>query len=163
MRIGTSSRAILNRKRAFTLVEVVMAAALVALVYGGIINAYILTARRAEWSGYSLAAQALSIRQLETAHSARWELLDVTSGNVRDEILNNGTAFTNYSVTLLDLPLSSSITNKWMATNWFTISTNSDATAYTKTVFKTLRSDVVWAFQKNLYTNSIQTYIAPDE
>ena len=163
MRIGTSSRAIANRSQAFTLVEVVVAAALIALVYGGVINSYILTARRAEWSGYSLAAQAISIRQLETAHTATWLLDDVSLGNQRDEIQYDGANFTNYSTVILDLPISLSNTNKWMATNYFTISINADAAAYGRNNYKMLRSDVCWQMKGKTFTNTVVTYIAPDE
>jgi len=163
MRIGISARTIKNRSQAFTLVEVVVAAALIALIYGGIINAYILSARRAEWSGYSLAAQSISIRQLETAHAASWDLFDANAGNIRDEIQYNGGSFTNYSTVILDLPISLSNTNRWMATNYFTLKTNSDATAYGLTMYKVLRSDVCWQIRGKTFTNSIETYIAPDD
>ena len=163
MRIGTSSRAIANRSQAFTLVEVVVAAALIALLYGGVINAYILTARRAEWSGYSLAAQAISIRQLETAHSASWWLDDVNNASLKDEINYNANSLTNYSTVILDLPISSSNTNKWMATNYFTIKINSDSIAYGRTNYKMLRSDVCWQMKGKTFTNTVVTYIAPDE
>ena len=163
MRIGTSSRTIVNRSQAFTLVEVVVAAALIALVYGGIINAYILSARRAEWSGYSLAAQAISIRQLESAHMASWLLDDVSLGNQKDDIQYNGNSFTNYSTVILDLPISSSNTNKWMATNYFSITINADAAAYGRNNYKMLRSDVCWQMQGRTFTNTVVTYIAPDE
>src|SRR5215831_12000479 len=48
--------------RAFTLAEVVMCIAIVALMFGGIIAAYIQGAYRAEWAGYNLAAQSLAMQ-----------------------------------------------------------------------------------------------------
>lgn len=163
MRIGVPSRTIVNRSLAFTLVEVVVAIALIALLYGGVINAYVLTARRAEWSGYSLAAQAISIRQLETAHAASWLLDDVSLANRKDELQYDGNFFTNYSTLILDLPISLSNTNRWMATNYFLLKTNADASAYGVITYKMLRSDVCWQMKGKTFTNTVVTYIAPDE
>ena len=56
---------------AFTLAEVVVAIAIMAFVFGGLISAYVQATRRAEWSGYSLAAQAMAIQQLEQACAGR--------------------------------------------------------------------------------------------
>ena len=47
------------RVAAFTLTEVVVCVFIMMLLFGAIITSYIQTSYRAEWSGYSLAAQAL--------------------------------------------------------------------------------------------------------
>ena len=44
---------------ALTLVEVVLSTAIAAMTVSGILYGYTQSAKRAEWSGYSLAAQAL--------------------------------------------------------------------------------------------------------
>lgn len=87
MRIAISSRAAWIRSCAFTLVEVVVAAALVALVFGGIINAYILSVQRAEWS----------------ARAAKW---DTSLGAQVDQILIGSNGFPAMTTTILDLPIS---------------------------------------------------------
>jgi hypothetical protein len=45
----------------FTLTEVVVAIAIATLSFGGVIYGYVLTADRAQWSTYSLAAQSLGM------------------------------------------------------------------------------------------------------
>jgi type II secretory pathway pseudopilin PulG len=87
MRIIISSRAAWIRSCAFTLVEVVAAAAIVALVFGGIINAYILSVQRAEWS----------------ARAAKW---DTSLGAQVDQILIGSNGFPAMTTTILDLPIS---------------------------------------------------------
>src|SRR5262245_42589083 len=85
------------RQNAFTLVEVVMSVFIMMLVFSGIITCYIQNAYRAEWSGYSLAAQSAACQVLEKAKGATW---DVAAG--KDEIASLPT---NY-VSTLDLPIS---------------------------------------------------------
>src|SRR5256885_420469 len=58
---------------AFTLAEVVVCLAIVALLFGGIITGYMQGAYRAEWAGYNLAAQAQALQQLEQAKAAMWD------------------------------------------------------------------------------------------
>jgi prepilin-type N-terminal cleavage/methylation domain-containing protein len=59
--------------RGFTLVEVVIALGIVTLLFSGILTAYIQSGRQAEWAGYSLAAQAIGVQQIEQARSAVWD------------------------------------------------------------------------------------------
>src|ERR1035437_8503854 len=59
--------------RGFTLVEVVVSLGIVTLLFSGILTAYIQSSRQAEWAGYSLAAQAIGIQQIEQARSAVWD------------------------------------------------------------------------------------------
>jgi type II secretory pathway pseudopilin PulG len=58
---------------AFSLVEVVISVAILALCLGGIVYGYVLQAHRAEWSAYSLAAQSLASQAIEQARSAQWD------------------------------------------------------------------------------------------
>ncbi|MGZ8939897.1 MAG: prepilin-type N-terminal cleavage/methylation domain-containing protein, partial [Limisphaerales bacterium] len=48
--------------RAFTLIEVVVSTAIAAMVISGSIYGYTLSAQRAQWSSYSLAANSLAIQ-----------------------------------------------------------------------------------------------------
>ena len=53
------------RVAGFTLIEVVISTAIVAVVFGGIMTSYIQSGMRVQWSGYSLAAQGLAIQQMK--------------------------------------------------------------------------------------------------
>src|SRR5882724_3142758 len=100
----------------FTLAEVVVCIAIVALVFGGIISGYIQGAYRAEWAGYNLAAQALAMQQLEQAKAAMWD----SSHNEFTNILLQTWA-------VMDLPING--TNKVCATNYVQVTTNTVSTS----------------------------------
>ena len=136
---------------AFTLVEVVMAIAILALVFGGIILGYVQTLNRAEWSAYSLAANSLAQMKLEQVRSAKWDTLavppvdNVTQANFPPQ------------VEILDVPISGD--NFVLATNFTTIAETS-----TDPPYRAVQVDCVWAFHNGrVFTNSIVTYRAPDQ
>ena len=141
------------RTAAFTLVEVVVSVFIILLIFAGIITAYVLTSYRAEWSGFSLAAQAAAVQQLESAKCAVWD----PSGNPpRDEI----TLLPRVTSVLLDLPVTG--TNTVYATNYTTV------TLLTNGVYSNymVRVDTAWPFRwKNqvvTFTNTVVAYYAPD-
>jgi prepilin-type N-terminal cleavage/methylation domain-containing protein len=140
----------------FTLAEVVIALAISVMVFSGIIAGYVQSSRRAEWTGYSLAAQALSIQQLEQARAAKWDVLSVPAV---DEITN--LPLVNWSI--LDLPVSGS--NVVYATNFISIKTVSVATNPPEAV-RMVKVSTVWPFRKGrattYYTNTLANYYAPD-
>ncbi len=82
----------------FTLTEVVIAMAVLAIVIQGVIYGYIDSSRRAEWNGHSLAAQSLASQGVEQARAAKW---DPQAWPVVDEL--PPTKFVE--VATLDLPL----------------------------------------------------------
>jgi prepilin-type N-terminal cleavage/methylation domain-containing protein len=138
--------------RGFTLAEVVMAMALIAFVLSAMILGYVAATRRTEWSGYSLAAQALAIQQLEQARSAKWDVL--SSPNVCEITNIPTTTWAN-----LDIPYSGE--NFVRATNFATIrqvslNANPPVSVYL------VKVDTVWEFQGRLQTNTIANYFAPD-
>jgi hypothetical protein len=139
--------------RAFALPEVLICLVILVLVYGTTISAYIVTDRRAEWSGYSLAAQGLSIRQLEEARAAKWD----TQGSVPVDYSTNvpTTTWTN-----LDIPYQG--TNRIYATNFTTISTINVSTNGALIQVHMYRVDTVWLWRNKLFTNSIATYRGPN-
>jgi len=176
-----------RRVSAFTLVEVIMAIGLIAFVFGGIIVAYTQATRRAEWSGYSLAAQALAVQQLEQARSAMW---DPTFQGGKNDLTNlsawptsrvstggwstNGGAgyqwwsVSGYSWTNLDIPIAGT-NNLVRATNYWTV--RSVFAVYSNQIFypspiQIVKVDTVWPFTKGkttkLFTNSLSSYFAPD-
>jgi len=152
MRIVIPSRAAWIRSCAFTLVEVVVAAAIVALVFGGIINAYILSVQRAEWS----------------ARAAKW---DTSLGAQVDQILIGSNGFPAMTTTILDLPISITTSNAVRVTNYLSLVNITLPASYTKMYssgstnpyVKMLRSDTVWPFKGKMFTNTVATIIAPDE
>ena len=141
------------RTAAFTLAEVVICVAIMMLVFGAIITAYIQTSYRAEWTGFSLAAQAAGVQQLESVRSAVWDPLQIP---VKDEIQ----LVPSVTSVLLDLPVTG--TNTVYATNYMTISMVRNGVYSNYFV----RVDTVWPFRwankVNYFTNTIADYYAPD-
>ncbi len=135
---------------AFTLVEVVVASLLAAIMVAGIIYGYTQSAERAEWTGQSLAAQALAVQRAEQTRAAKW---DTEAGVDRLQSTNFPT-----QITILDLPVSG--TNVVYATNFTTISNVS----VTPPLLKMIRVDCVWMFMRRgrVFTNTVVTYRAPD-
>lgn len=157
-----------SRFKAFTLVEVVVALAIAALVLGGILNAYIQAGTQTEWAGYSLAAQSIGIQAIEQARSAVW---DNSIG--KNELTNMYlTAWSydagskigrGYSTRVLDVPTSG--TNVVMATNFVTVKMLT-LTGASQVQIQMISVDTVWLFRdyrgRRLMTNQIATYFGPD-
>ena len=155
---------------AFTLVEVVIAALIVGLVFGGIINCYIQSGMRVQWTGYSLAAQNLAMEVLEQAKAARW---DPTSGqnqllsmNLTATNYNSGTStYTGRSTGILDVPYAG--TNFTLATNYVTVQLISGVGNQTNVAVEFVRVDTVWPFFMRstnlLFTNTVATIMSPDD
>jgi prepilin-type N-terminal cleavage/methylation domain-containing protein len=145
-----------NSKRAFTLIEVVTAIALAALVFGSILVAYTQAAKRAQWSGLSLAAEAYAMQSIEQARSA---IYDPAQSPVVNEIL----LLAGTTSGKLDIPISK--TNIVYVTNTVTITMLTNA-ANTQVNYQMVRVQTVWPFRwgstTRYYTNVICTYCAPD-
>ena len=159
-----------NRSSGFTLAEVVVSIAVVGLAFGGILAGYIQTARRAEWSGYSLAAASFGVQQLEQARSAVWdtslnknELIDLNLINLQ---YNSGTkTATGYSPGVLDLPYAGN--NVVRATNYVTVKRfYFNSAANPPVELQMVQVDTVWPFTvgkgTRYFTNTAATYFAPD-
>jgi type II secretory pathway pseudopilin PulG len=139
-----------SRLAAFTLIEVIVSAAVSAITIGGIIYGYVVSAQRAEWSAYSLAAQSMASQRLEQTRAAQW---DTAASPIIDQLVS-----TNFPIqtNILDIP--SSGTNYVWATNYTTITTISASAPFLRCV----RVDCVWPFRTKRYTNTVITYRAPD-
>ncbi len=157
-----------RKSHGFTLAEVSIALAIVMMIFTAIILAYTQATYRAEWTGYSLAAESLATRQIEQARSARWD--PATQSGQPNEIYNipllnsnltAGGVYTGYTWTNLDLP--SSGTNIMYGTNFVTIQPVTGTGSASNIM---VRVDSVWKFRwrttTRLYTNTIATYLAPD-
>jgi prepilin-type N-terminal cleavage/methylation domain-containing protein len=156
LEMNTPKSALAQICHAFTLMEVVVALAVATMVFAGIVLGYVQSTRRAEWSGYSLAAQALALQQLEAARSAKW---DPTDTPAVDEI----DALPRMTVSTLDLPVSG--TNTVLATNYVTVSTITLSTNPMATIHM-VRVSTVWPFRRGaevaLFTNTLANYYSPD-
>ncbi|MGA9777943.1 MAG: prepilin-type N-terminal cleavage/methylation domain-containing protein [Verrucomicrobiia bacterium] len=136
---------------AFTLVEVTMSIAILALVMSGMIYGYVLTNHRAEWSSMSLDAQSFVAEAVEQARAAQWAI-------------SGGTATNQLQL----LPVS------YIRTNTMLISSTGQLTNVLTTVSITnlsinpplyqFRAQCVWYFpgKTNRFTNSFITWRAPD-
>jgi len=150
-------------------VEVVFALAIVVIVFSGVIVAYTQASYRAQWTGYSLAAQALAVKQLEQARSATWDPANPNGPVVQiySLLLQNSNltsrVLTGYTWTNLDLP-SAGNTASLRATNYVTVKpvVNNPSGNWSNIM---VRVDTVWQFtwkKTKLYTNTVCTYLAPD-
>src|SRR5580765_5850121 len=139
------------RPKAFTLVELVMATALAVIVMGGAIYGYVMSARRAEWSAYRLAANSLAMGRVEQARASKWDPQGFPSV---DELVSSNFPLTT---NILDIPISK--TNIVYATNVTTITVIS-----TNPPLKMIRVDTSWRFvNRGNFTNTIVTYRAADQ
>jgi prepilin-type N-terminal cleavage/methylation domain-containing protein len=137
--------------RAFTLVEVVLAITIGAILISGMILGYVQAAIRAEWSAYSLAAQSLAVMRLEQTRAAKWDRL------AYPPVDQLGTGSLPVLVEVLDIPVVG--TNIAYATNFATVTTLS-----TTPPLKMIQVDCVWAFwDRGNFTNTVITYRSPDQ
>ena len=143
-----------TRKRVLsgvTIIEVVLSLAIMGISFGAIVMGYVLSARRAEWSAYSLAANSLAMQRLEQCRAAKWDMLTTP---ITDELVASN--FTDQSA-ILDVPITSE--NMTYATN-YTVITSVSANP----PLKMIRVDCVWPFKgQGLFTNTLITYRAPDQ
>lgn len=135
----------------FTLAEVVVSTALGAITIGASIYGYVMSSKRAEWAGYSLAANSLAMQRVEQARACKW---DPFGNPPVDQLVSSNFPV---QVNILDIPISG--TNIVYATNYTTISTIS-----TNPALRMIRVDCTWMFMgKGPYSNSVATYRAPDQ
>jgi len=135
--------------KGFTLAEVVVALGVLTLLIEGIIFGYTASARRAEWSAHSLAAQSLASQGVEQARAAKW---DPQAWPIVDELPP-----TNYvQVDTLDIPISG---KPVYATNFISVRSIS-----ANPPLREIRADCVWAFiHRGMFTNTVVTFRAADQ
>ena len=154
-----------RRVSGFTLAEVTISLVIAGMVFAGILTGYIQSAKRAEWSGYSLAAQAYGIQQLEQARAAIWDESSTPKVNQLTNLSMIGWAFSGntwngYSWTNIDIPYSGS--NFIRATNFVTVS-NVTVSVLPPVSVQSVRVDTVWRYQNKNVTNTMVNYYAPDQ
>jgi len=139
----------------FTLVEVVVSVAILALVIHGVLLGYAASAQRAEWNAHSLAAQALASQCAEQARSAKWDTQAWPQGvgaGQPDEL-----GVTNYMQTdTLDIAASGP---PLIVTNFVSIT----AVSLNPPV-RQIRSECVWRFMdRGRFTNTVTLLRASDQ
>jgi prepilin-type N-terminal cleavage/methylation domain-containing protein len=143
-----------NRSRgsapAFTLIEVVVALAISVLVMTGMFKGYTMASRRAQFSSYQLAANAMAMQQMESIVAATW----VVSGTSVTNIFS--ASLTNTQVSALCLP--NSATNLVYATNYATVTQIS-----TNPPYLMVQVSCVWSFMgMGIFTNTVAALRSPD-
>lgn len=157
-----------------TLVEVLLSLAIVVLVFGAIIQGYVVSGKMTQWSGYSLAAQSSGLQVLETVRSATWDPtinkcevtnMPLLASNLQFSAGSTWTNYSGYVTNILDVP--------WRGTNYLIVTNfvQFRMVAFTgNTNIQSImaRVDTVWPFcewnnrRTIYYTNTICTYLAPD-
>lgn len=158
-----------HQTRGFTLVEVMISLGIIAVVFGAILTAYIQMGRQAEWTGYSLASQAVGIQQIEQARSAVWDYSigknELTNLNLTGWTYNATTKVgKGYATSVLDLPISG--TNAVVVTNFVTVKLL-NLTGLPNVQVQMVMVETVWPLRtlrygQRLYTNTTATYFGPD-
>jgi prepilin-type N-terminal cleavage/methylation domain-containing protein len=135
---------------AFTLVEVVMAIAILALVMAGMIYGYVQTNYRAEWSAMSLAAQSSAVESVEQARAAQWDV-HVTS----TDQLPSTTNYIRTNVMLIPATGASVVVTNYVAI----------INLLTNPPLRQIRADCAWQFPltQAWFSNTVITWRAPDE
>jgi prepilin-type N-terminal cleavage/methylation domain-containing protein len=152
----------------YTLVEVVIATAVIAMVYGMIIQGYMQAGLRAQWSGYSLAAQSLATQQIEQARAAMWDPVignQVTNLSLLSRsYTGTNQTWTGYTTAYLDVPYAT--TNYVVATNFISIQLFYLDPPQNMIPVQMIRVDTVWPFfyrkDYSYFTNTSATLLAPD-
>jgi prepilin-type N-terminal cleavage/methylation domain-containing protein len=143
-------------RAAFTLIEVMISAALLAMVTAGIIYGYAQSNRFAEWSSMSLAAHSYALQGLEQVRSAKWDFWTYPTTDVipLPQVVGATTNFTQSDI--MDIPVSGA---PFYVTNYIKLIQIS-----TTPQVREVWSQCVWVFPPTgqLFTNTVITYRAPD-
>ena len=136
----------------FTIAEMVICFAIVAITIGGMITAYSNANLFVERSGYALAAQAQAVQVLERARAALWDSQTVPITDLTTLVPTN-------TVTILELPITG--TNVIYCTNVLTITTvtNNNPVCY----FKIIQVASTWLWNHTVMSNTVVAYRAPDQ
>jgi type II secretory pathway pseudopilin PulG len=149
MRLASANRKRSGVREAFTLIEVVIAGAIAALVMAGMFEGYTMAGRRAQFSACSVAATSEAMHQLEGAFSAEW----VPAYGENALLALGGTNTAN-----LCLPIAES--NLITCTNYTTVTEIS-----TNPPYAMIQVQCVWGFPNygGTYTNTVSVLRAPNE
>jgi len=131
-----------------TLIEVILSLLVATVGMGGMIQGYILAAKRVDWTVKSAAAQASAINGYERTMAATWT---VNSLNLSDQLVAG-----NFPPQPVQLAVADTGSAPATATNFTTI------TQFTTTPpLRLVRVDCIWRTQGKVYTNSMMAFRAP--
>lgn len=123
---------------------------LLGIMVAGMVAGFIQTAKQAEWSAYSLAAQSLAMQPIEQARAAKWDPYAYPA-------VNELTSMPRLTTNVLDIPISG--TNIVYATNRIGIRLVS-----TTPPLMEISVTNTWSFMnRGVFTNTALTYRAPDQ
>ena len=138
-----------------TLIEVLIASAIFALVFGSVITGLKLASVRANWATLDIEACKLAEQRMERMQSARW---DLSTSPIIDEVVSN-----NFPVVTNNLLFAYTNGASVLATNWVTINTIPNTNA-SSAQYKVLISSVKWSYRgKGPFTNTVTTIRGPDQ
>jgi prepilin-type N-terminal cleavage/methylation domain-containing protein len=154
-----------TRRRGFTLIEVLIAFGVFAIVASGLIYGYTMANRTATWSSWSLAAQSIASQGLERARAAQWNEYQaiVTNGPGTDDewapVTNSSGVVLATTDTNCSLDVPSTGQPIWV-TNYIYVGNISS-----NPKLRQIRSDCVWQFPLTgqWWTNTAISLRAPDQ
>jgi prepilin-type N-terminal cleavage/methylation domain-containing protein len=149
-----------QRPLGFTLIEVVISIAILALVMSGLIYGYVQANWVALWSSMSLAAQSFASEGAEQARAADWRPRDYppASGPGTMDEWPSGTSITH--IGQMDIPGDTSTNNQFSVTNLVTVTDVS-----INPPIRQIRSECYWVFARDniLCTNTVILLRASDQ
>ncbi len=139
-----------GKAHAFTLIEIAVALAVSVLVMAGMFKGYTMASRRAQYSSFQLAAEAMAMQQMESIVAASWVISGTSITNMFSPSL------TNTQVNALCVP--SSGTNLIFATNYATVKQISTYPPYAM-----VEVNCVWSFMgMGTFTNTVAVLRSPN-
>jgi type II secretory pathway pseudopilin PulG len=139
-----------RKSLAFTLIEVVVAMAIAVLVMAGMFEGYNIAGRQAQFSSFSLAANAMAMQQMESIVAATWVVSGTSVTNILSPVL------TATQVNALCVP--STGTNLVYGTNYATVTQVS-----TNPPYLMVTVSCVWNFMgMGNFTNTVAVLRGPD-
>jgi prepilin-type N-terminal cleavage/methylation domain-containing protein len=143
-------------RAAFTLIEILISIAILAMIMTGIVYGYAQANRFAEWSSMSLAAQSYALQGLEQVRSAKWDFWTYPTTDLLPVPGNVGTTNLPPQSDIMDVPVSGA---PFYVTNYIKLIQIS-----TSPELREVWSQCVWTFPRTgqIFTNTVITYRAPD-
>jgi len=138
---------------AFTMAEMIVCFAIVALTMGGVITAYTNSALFSTRAGYQLAAQAQAVQVLERARAATWDTQTFP-------ILDQTTNLPGTNISIMELPITG--TNVVYATNILNVTTIV-VSANPPVTVKMIQVNTFWPWNGIVFSNVIVAYRSPDQ
>jgi prepilin-type N-terminal cleavage/methylation domain-containing protein len=144
----------------FTLIEVVISIAILAMVVSGLIYGYVQANWAALWSSMSLSAQSFASEGAEQARAADWRPRDYPAATGPGTMDEWPSGRTQSNPSKMDIPGETSTNNQFNVTNIVSVTTIS-----INPPLRQIRSDCYWTFARDnkLFTNTVILIRASDQ